>query len=497
MKKVCIIILAAFVTSIIVNAQNPLSHQNMQWNLLPTYSDEFNSATLNSKWDTNVADWGTWSWEPKNAYVRDNNLVLKMQQEETVRNVGGVPTTFYFTSGIAQIPQTITYGYFEARIKASDKGQGTCPAFWLYSVGQYPAVNEGDVKYSEIDVVEIFQIPNEYKQLEMNLHTRIIENGVLTWKRPGQGDTELCHNSWDAPWDPRDDYHTYGVESRIDSIFWFVDGQLRGKKKNYYWHLPMHITVSMGLRTPYEKYIDGVRTVMPYPASSPEPGFPTEMFCDYVRVWEAPAQIVADKTLYENQEFGVDGSLSFECYYNAGSGYSVQEGMNVKLVQKDADGNMIQEVASTDKSIVGNAAGKVTVDIPLSGLTLTDNLPAGNYYAIVPTFTSNKGGGTEVSLSEEIKDIKIVKKDVSVTDNIAIRNVSLYPNPASSEIAIEGVLAPYYEVSICDMNGRLIYQQNNISDKVSISVADYASGVYFVTIKAEGAQKIIKFVKAL
>ena len=241
---------------------SPILNENNTWEMNASFSDEFNSSGIDQeKWNTDVGDWGTWSWEPENATSPDTVLALKMQQKQHTR--GG--NEYYFTSGIAQIKQTITYGYFEAKIKASDKGQGTCPAFWLYSVGQPIPTEEGGVQYSEIDAIEIFQIPNQLKRLEMNLHTRIIENGELTWKRPGQGDTELCHNSWDAPWDPRDEFHTYGVWNRVDSIFWYVDGIQRGAKKNYYWHLPMHLTVSMGLRTPYEKYIDGVRTVMPYP----------------------------------------------------------------------------------------------------------------------------------------------------------------------------------------------------------------------------------------
>lgn len=87
-----------------------------------------------------------------------------MRQETHSRN----GKEFYFKSGIYQSREKVTYGYFEASIKASAKGQGTAPAFWLYSRGEPVPTEEGGVQYCEIDAIEIFQIPNQLKRLEMN-----------------------------------------------------------------------------------------------------------------------------------------------------------------------------------------------------------------------------------------------------------------------------------------------------------------------------------------
>ncbi len=394
----------------------PKSHKDKMfiWDFKEDFSDEFNSDELDTnKWDNDVKDWGTWSWEPHNTYVNDGVLTIKMQQKEHTRKVSGSDEKFYFTSGIAQIEKKITYGYFEARIKASDKGQGTCPAFWLYSVDEPTPIEEDAVQYCEIDIVEIFQAPNQYNRLEMNLHARIIEDGELTWKRPGQGD-EWLRNSWLAPWDPREEYHTYGVLNRLDSIFWYVDGVERGRKENVYWHLPMHLTVSMGLRTPYEKYINGVRTQMEYPESNPEPGFPTEMYCDYVRVWEVPPQIVVDRDSYIENEFSIKQDfLYFDCHYDAGSGHKVLvdewDGMTVKLVQKNSEGKVVNEVSGVNKKIVNTSSGQAKVKIPLDGLTPTADLPSGNYYELIGVFKSSKDGGTDVYLNQELRDIIITK----------------------------------------------------------------------------------------
>lgn len=482
-----------------LGAQEPVSHPNIKWNKLDNYSDEFNSETLNtSKWNTDVRDWGTWSWEPENAYIKDNALTLQMQQKEHTRMVSGVDKDFYFTSGIAQISETITYGYFEAKIKASAKGQGTCPAFWIYSVGQPDPTEEGGVKYCEIDVIEIFQIPNQYKTLEMNLHTRIIENGVLTWKRPGQGDTELCHNSWESDWDPRDEYHTYGVLNRPDSIFWYVDGIQRGAKKNYYWHLPMHVTVSMGLRTPYEKYINGVRTVMEYPESNPEPGFPTEMYCDYVRVWESLPQIMIDEQNYSNKEFILNEPIELEYYFDAGSGFLVDDdgnGLQVKLLEKNANGDVISQTTVNDASIIGKPAGNATIAIPTSGLTLSSNLPDGNYYSIEAVFTSTKNDGELVELETALDNIMLVDSPTDVEIN-RLSNLALYPNPATNQFTIIGLDATEANLSIYDTQGIELHKQIIAnSNNRTISIAHLPKGLYFVSVRAPFDEKVLKLLK--
>lgn len=258
------------------------------WVLNEAMSDEFNAPSLDAaKWNNNVGDWGVWSWEPDLAYVNDSMLTIQMIQETHTRD----GAEYYYKSGIVRIEETITYGYFETRIKGCDRFPGASPAFWLYSVGLPTPTEEGGVQYCEIDVVEMQQSEwdfdlNEWEGpevIDMNLHARVLQNGQLTWIRPG-GFPDITRNKWHAPWDSRDDFHTYGVLSRPDSIIWYVDGVERGRKENLYWHQPMHITVSMGLRRPFVRYIGDER--FPVPEETTTEGFPTEMYCDYVRVWE-------------------------------------------------------------------------------------------------------------------------------------------------------------------------------------------------------------------
>ncbi|WP_068475065.1 family 16 glycosylhydrolase [Saccharicrinis aurantiacus] len=474
----------------------PLSHPDMKWEFLSHFSDEFDGATLDQKWTTDVRDWGTWAWESENTYVNNGSLAIRMRQKEKRSDIG---KDVYFTSGIAQIDETITYGYFEARMKGSSKGQGTCPAFWLYSRSIPEVEEEGYVQYSEIDVIEIFQIPNKEQTLEMNLHTRIYEDGAFVWKRPGQGNTELCHNSWDAPWHPSDEYHTYGVMNRVDSIFWYVDGVQRGAKKNHYWHLPMRITVSMGLRTPYEKYIDGVRTIMPYPEETPEPGFPTEMYCDYVRVWEAQPQIIVDYEKYENDEFPINLPLVFQCYFDAGSGHEViadsYNGIEAILLEKNAQGDIISEDKIENPSVIGQQGGNVTFSFDISSYDLTEDLPEGNYYEIIPKFTSSINEGTDIVLDKPLKGIKLVEEYVGIKEDV-LSELSVFPNPASNRITVKGLPNQETELSLYNIFGGHVLTKTTVGEvSQTLSIGSLNDGVYLLKVATSNVNKVIKFTK--
>ncbi len=486
-------------SSSITEKYSPLLDPNCDWQINPDFSDEFNNATINqTKWNTDVGDWGTWSWEPENAYITDTVLTLRMKQQQHTR--GG--TEYYFTSGIAQIREEFTYGYFEAKIKASDKGQGTCPAFWVYSVGQPTPTEEGGVQYSEIDAIEIFQIPNQLQTLEMNLHTRIIENGVLTWKRPGQGDTELTHNSWNAPWDPRDEYHTYAVWNRLDSIFWYVDGIQRGAKKNYYWHLPMHLTVSMGLRTPYEKYIDGVRTVMPYPESTPEPGFPTEMYCDYVRVWNTPAQLYADYENYDDEEFSVGQSLKFACRYFAGNGHEIiaaqYGGLTCSLQEVNAEGTIVNEIQLVDQSSAGKTSGVSVFSFSLTGLTPSDGLPPGNYYQVTPFFYSSADENQAIYMKGKSYKVTLVADATTTSSDILQANneplAIIHPNPTSGIINIRVEKSNLRELPFVIYNsiGSIVYNGFLTNgDTKQINLSGRPKGIYVLKAGNNIVEKLV------
>jgi hypothetical protein len=260
-----------------------------KWKLVEDLSDEFNVQSVDDeRWDRQLAPWGERAWRAENVYQRDGSLRIRARYEPH-ENKG---RKFFYTMGILRSRKTTTYGYFEARVKGCSKFRGMCPGFWLFSTGKHRQLVDGEtVCYSEIDIFELQQglwskdlnglAP--VNRIDCNLHVRLLKDGKETWFRPNNA-PEMCQNHWDAPWDPRDDYHVYGVENSKEWIVWYIDGKEVARKKNLYWHLPMHLTLTMEARPPLIRWA-GVDGREPDPENCTPDGFPTEMSIDYVRAW--------------------------------------------------------------------------------------------------------------------------------------------------------------------------------------------------------------------
>ena len=274
------------------NAEQPQPFGEIagRWTLVESLSDEFDGPTLDTKkWENDPESWGVWTWQPENAYQKDGSIHLQMVQETHNRG----RNTLFYKSGIARTYKTITYGYFEARVRGCARYPGACPAFWLHSKGRdnrYHAKDGQTVTYSEIDVSELQQCEwdfqaNKYfdvNHIDCNLHATLLIDGKRQWIRP-HDHPGMCKNKYDASWDPREEYHVYAVKNTKEQVAWYIDGKEVAKKPNLYWHLPMHVTLSLGLRHPFVKYDKG--TMLPVPEKTTAEGFPTTMAVDYVRVW--------------------------------------------------------------------------------------------------------------------------------------------------------------------------------------------------------------------
>jgi beta-glucanase (GH16 family) len=284
-----------------------LESDNSQWRYIADLSDEFNDQDIDkNKWTNDPYDWGTWSWEPDNTWQAEGKLNIQMRYEEhqAKRWVKGtkLDADLYYKSGIVRSHAYQTYGYYEVRMKGIPTFPGSSPAFWIYSLNEeiqkmgLKGSKEGEVTYSEVDIVELQQaewIHGSDKQydganiIDMNLHTRIIENGKEVWKRPGKFH-ELTRNKITADFDARDDFHIYGANVTPEKITWYIDGIQVAEKPNLYWHLPMHVTLSLGLRRPHVTYnncASGFDSCPVVESSTPE-GYPSAMQVDWVRVYQ-------------------------------------------------------------------------------------------------------------------------------------------------------------------------------------------------------------------
>lgn len=277
-----------------------LNDASGDWEYIAEQSDEFDGDLVDGKkWNVDSQDFGPWSWEPQNVTQKAGSLHLQMVHKDHQRG----KASLHYTSGMARNDKTIIYGYFEARVKGCSRYPGACPSFWLYSIGPQNRFESSDgetVAYSEIDIVELQQSEFDFEtkkhfpvnRIDCNLHTTLIKNGKRVWARPNNR-PDLCQNHFDSPWNPREDYHIYAVDNSRDWIVWYIDGQEVAKKPNLYWHLPMHVTLSLGLRYPFVAYKDGERVAVDEVTTAE--GFPTTMSVDYVRVWQRPSDAAKKK----------------------------------------------------------------------------------------------------------------------------------------------------------------------------------------------------------
>jgi len=263
---------------------------DQQWELLSDFSDEFNAEKIDpERWDIHHRPWGDRAWRSHNVWQTEGNLILQAQYHP---HRGKNNNRYYYTTGMLQSQQQITYGYFEARVKAADIFPGFTTAFWLYSNGSrnpdYPHIT-----YAEIDIVELLQglwnretrKNNKPNYIDCNLHTREIQNGKEIWRRPEQW-PEICENHYEAPFDPRDGFHIYACENTPEKITWFIDGIAVASVTNHNWHLPMTVTLNLEPRPPLIRWgKPGEEDRVPVRRASKSKGFPITAEVDYIRVW--------------------------------------------------------------------------------------------------------------------------------------------------------------------------------------------------------------------
>lgn len=85
---------------------------------------------------------------------------------------------------------------------------------------------------------------------------------------------------------------------------------------------------------------------------------------------------------------------------------------------------------------------------------------------------------------------------VGIADDVATEtDVRLYPNPATTSIAVESN-EPIQEIVVADMSGRLVRTAAAGGEtKCVVAVSDLADGFYFITVKSASKESTLKFIK--
>jgi len=86
---------------------------------------------------------------------------------------------------------------------------------------------------------------------------------------------------------------------------------------------------------------------------------------------------------------------------------------------------------------------------------------------------------------------------VGIEDRAVPVEFSMWPNPAQDNLQLHVLDTPAsaYNVSIADPAGRMIFNQNDIPERMTIDLRNFAKGLYFLTIENGENKSTRKFLK--
>ena len=110
------------------------------------------------------------------------------------------------------------------------------------------------------------------------------------------------------------------------------------------------------------------------------------------------------------------------------------------------------------------------------------------------------GSTTVINASTDTSDIFIAKLDTTIiTGNEEIEKfgngVLVFPNPAERELRIKNAEFRIESVEIYNVLGEKVFSQTTTSSKQTINVAKLSPGIYFVKVRSEKEERVVKFVK--
>ena len=257
---------------------NSLSAQN--WQLV--WEDDFNGSSLDqSKWIHDIgtgSQYGMWGWgngelqhyQSQNTTL--NNGIAKIEvKEEPNGIIDSWSATSYFSSSKITTKGLFNfrYGKVEARIKTID-GQGFWPAFWMLpSNGSWPCDGE-------IDIME--QWGNDYL-------TNSTSGAAHLGTCPYSSSTHFYEtsSSYISSGSYADDFHTYSVIWKEDTITWYVDEtELFSLNPSSYWSIPSQSAWPFNAN---EWYLM-INLAITQAGPNSNTVFPNQMEIDYVRVYQ-------------------------------------------------------------------------------------------------------------------------------------------------------------------------------------------------------------------
>ena len=241
------------------------------WDLI--WSDEFEGDKLDkTKWNRQVEkagkfneEWQRYTKSKKNAYVENNQLVIKAIQKGKKHGHDQYTSARLNTAG----KFTFKYGKVAARIKLP-KTKGIWPAFWM--LGANINENGGDTPWpqcGEIDILELYG-SKDPAVVEANIH---FSDQYGAHDQMGSKSFELEKETF------ADDFHVFELEWTKEKVTWLVDGKeyasfpIKGKEFSMF-HKEFFFLLNIAVGGTYAGRPDE------------ESEFPEYMYVDWIRVYE-------------------------------------------------------------------------------------------------------------------------------------------------------------------------------------------------------------------
>lgn len=104
--------------------------------------------------------------------------------------------------------------------------------------------------------------------------------------------------------------------------------------------------------------------------------------------------------------------------------------------------------------------------------------------------------GTDINgCQNKITYALTVNECVGMKENTLMTGLSVYPNPASTELNVELNNTSAKSIMILDLAGRIVSSVNSDSQVTKVNMSNLANGVYYVRISSDNATSVVKVVK--
>ncbi|MDA3891646.1 MAG: family 16 glycosylhydrolase [Salinivirgaceae bacterium] len=413
-----------------------------------------------------------------NCRVNGTHLIIEAKQE----SYGGKN----YTSARINSRESWTYGKFEMSARLT-KGNALWPAFWLLpddilTGAPWPYCGE-------IDIMEYWSWAPY--TIRGTIHTDAYNHIDHTEK---QGVIDLSNH-------PGDDFHTYSAIWGPDRIDWFVDEvwffgfDNENTTETWPFNKPFHVLLNLAVEGWLLEDSNNINTWTKQ-----------TMEVDYVKVYQWGVQsstpigqtvhIKGSNGKYLSSENGTSGIIcnrtapggweTFEIV-NAGNNLIALKGNNNKYVSSE---NGLSDMYC-NRSSFGDWEKFEWIDHGNGDFSLK---ATNNQYV-----TSNNGASalicdrTTIQGWEKFTYESASSKSADISNIIKKENISLYPNPASDYVIIDGLKDMNF-INLYDRAGKLILQKSIRNTKQTIDLKNINSGIYFFKISGFNGNNVYKLI---